>query len=180
MILSNFYRILETFSKGKDNGASTTLVKMDGTTVNCRWSSGREYYIYDILYFSQLSSHSNSLTTSGIAFGTGTTPPTFNDYKLSGELITNLSVSNTVSKNQDGNGTIEFTTVSLITNNNATDVTIGEVAYVHMNQSCYPTSTSIITGYYMCERTVLDTPVTIPAGGIGQVTYTIRMNYPTA
>ena len=29
------------------------------------------------------------------------------------------------------------------------------------------------------ERTVLETPVTIPAGGVGQVTYTIRMNYPT-
>lgn len=28
------------------------------------------------------------------------------------------------------------------------------------------------------NRTVFDTPVTIAAGGVGQVTYTIRMNYP--
>lgn len=58
-----------------------------------------------------------------------------------------------------------------ITNNNETDITIGEVGIVYQTGSSYSV---------LFERTVLESPITIPAGGVGQVTYTIRMNYPTA
>ena len=42
------------------------------------------------------------------------------------------------------------------------------------------TGNSIYTTYpYLIERTVLESPITIPAnGGVGQVTYKIRMDYP--
>lgn len=43
---------------------------------------------------------------------------------------------------------------------------------------CTPDSTAA----HVCliERTLLDTPVTIPVGGVGQVTYTICFTYPDA
>ena len=64
----------------------------------------------------------------------------------------------------------EGSAVLTITNNNATDITIGEVGIVYQGSNTAA----------LLERTVLDSPITIPAGGVSQITYTIRMNYPTA
>ena len=97
---------------------------------------------------------------SGVLFGTGTTPPTYTDNKLSGSPIRGLTVSAEVTKENYSN---EIVALYTITNNTGNDVTIGEVGL------CYT--------WALLDRTVLENPVTIPAGSIGQITYTITFNY---
>ena len=112
---------------------------------------------------------------AGVIFGNGATPPTIDDYFLSGDQITGIEYTSNVSSVIDDNG-VTVTGVYTITNNNTSDITISEVGLVG------PCTTGTPYYYWRCmvERTLLDTPVVIPAGGIGQVTYTIRFNYPTA
>ena len=115
-------------------------------------------------------------SNGGVIFGSGTTPPSLDDYKLSSSIISTITASApTPSVVTDDNG-VSVTTIYSLTNTGTEDITVGEVGLI---ASLYSSSS---TEYYLkalLERTVLDTPVTIPAGGIGQVTYTIRMNYPT-
>lgn len=110
---------------------------------------------------------------SGVAFGTGTTEPALDDYTLSGNIVSTLTPSSetTITHTADFSS---LTCVYTLSNTGDADVTIAEVGLF---------STPITnSGYRICllERTVLDEPVTIPAGGVGRVTYTIRMEYPTA
>ena len=117
----------------------------------------------------------NLNTNGGVAFGTGNTPPTLDDYKFSGDLITTITGTATVNVAHDDNG-LGATALYSLTNTGSSDITIGEIGLIASLESNTSTGSSYKA---LLERTVLDTPVTIPAGGIGQVTYTIRMNYPT-
>lgn len=115
----------------------------------------------------------NASTQDIVRFGDGDTPPTRDDYKLSGNVITGFTstYAKTVSK-QDENG-FTVTALHTITNNNSNEITIREVGKFSRTQYASGSYTQ-----YLLDRTVLDTPVTIPAGGIGQVEYTITFNYP--
>lgn len=108
----------------------------------------------------------------GVIFGDGNIPVTIDDYCLSGNIITTLS----------GNGTVTWTasdtelvgeSTFLLTNTGTSEVTIRECGlFGGANNN---------NGYTrMLDRTVLDTPVTIPAGGVGQIVYTVRIVFPTA
>ena len=112
--------------------------------------------------------------TSGVLFGTGDTPASLDDYKLAGDVIQNIatSIHKTYSYSE---AQPSLKAVYTITNNNAAAITIKEVA---LNLQFHYSSNSS-TGCVI-DRTVLDTPVTIPAGGVGQVEYTITLNLPTA
>lgn len=110
-------------------------------------------------------------TYGGVIFGTGTTPPTMDDYKLSGEIIKTLVSSASCVTSVDDDG-ITVTTTYTLTNTSDKEITIGEIAAF--------TAAGSTTNSVMMDRTVLDTPVTIEPGGVGQITYSIRMNYPTA
>lgn len=95
----------------------------------------------------------------GVVFGEGTEPPTYEDYKLSGTPITGINATVT---NNNKNEATELEYVYTITNGNSEAITIAEIGIV-------------TSGYYLLERSLLDTPITIPAGGIGQVTYRINL-----
>lgn len=111
-----------------------------------------------------------SYNYGGVVFGTGDTAPNPDDYKLSGSVITKISASGSVSVTQDDDG-CTFTGVYTITNTDSADIVVKEVGL--LMKGAY-------SGVFLIERTVLDEPITIPADGVGQITYTIRMNYPTA
>lgn len=116
-------------------------------------------------------------THGGVVIGTGTTPPTADDYALSGDIISTFSASASVERFNDENGA-GVTATYMITNTGTSDFTIGEIGLIaNISHSTYSSSTNTLKA--LLERTVLDAPVTIPAGGIGQVVYTIRVNYPT-
>lgn len=106
----------------------------------------------------------------GVCFGNGTTPPTENDHCMEGDLLTNYGYSQTYNFSKDS-VTVTYT----ITNSGNDPFTISEVgllthAYQQDKYGSYYSSGILL------DRTVLESPITIPAGGVGQVTYTIRMN----
>ena len=115
----------------------------------------------------------------GLCFGNGDSPESFDGYNMSGELFTNYSHSFKKDIIYDDDGVTQSYLFTL-TNNGTEDFTIKEVGffdYAYMKHKDY-------SRYYrynfLVERTVLDSPITIPAnGGVGQVTLTFRANYPT-
>ena len=127
-------------------------------------------YSYPNMYYIQTSTASDG----GVILGTGTTTPTLNDYCLSGDMITTFTYSKNVTVTSDESG-VTITALYTITNTGSSAFTIGEIGLIAASYN------KPAPGYKcLVERTVLDTPVTIPAGGVGQVVYTITFNYPTA
>lgn len=125
----------------------------------------------DNKYIANLAQVRTSLTPGGVYFGTGDKEPTFDDYAISGEIISTIAASANVVATPDDDG-CTFVSTYTVTNNGSAPVTIKEVCLYYRAPS---------EGLFLVERTLLDTPVTIDAdGGVGQVTYTIRFNYPTA
>ena len=170
MILGNYYKAFLPCVSGQD----ITLTNTSGEKNVTIYSSSR--------FANSLESGLNrgakpSYTSGGgelafVVLGTGNEPPALSDYKLSGDIVTGFGSNVSFSGENAGDETYsQGTAVMTITNNNETDITIGEVGIVYQTGSSYSV---------LFERTVLESPITIPAGGVGQVTYTIRMNYPTA
>lgn len=159
MVLKNFFVLLA----GKLGNEWTYPIGPSGSSVGVNNNkSGSCVDLYYTLNNGVLSQY----TPSGVVFGTGNTPPTVDDYALAGDIVTGLVASKSYTYTKDDNG-VTYEVVYTLTNSTSNDVTIAEVATMAHSAAC------------LIERTVLEEPVTIPAGGVGQVTYTIRMNYPT-
>lgn len=119
---------------------------------------------------------------SGLYFGSGTTKPTIDDYRLESETIQNLAGIPNVTVVHNDESFMSATVSMVVTNNNSEAVTISEVglfgsdSYMHMSL----TSTSTSGAAFLLERSLLDKPVTIQPGGVGKIEYTIRLNFPEA
>ena len=174
MFVKNFYMKLavDLTQKNQETG-----IHPHGFGSN--YSDVTDYYIgYSYAYTGfDVNYITSSGLSSGVLFGDGDTPVTVDDYNIKGNRITNLTVSSNSVVNYSDSNKATMTVNYTVTNNNATDVTIKEIAMFKMTQKSGSNNTAF---YLMLDRTVLDSPVTIEAGGIGQVTYTIDMNYPTA
>ena len=118
-----------------------------------------------------------SLTTyGGVIFGDGATPPTLNDYKLSGNLITSINTTASVLKFKDDyTGTHTIEAEYTVNNTGTQSITIREIGLIAAGGA----SSSQIDMKCLLERTVLDSPVIIPRGGSAVITYTIRIFDPS-
>ena len=175
MFLDNYYRILGMYFAQRFDGVSLTLT--NGVSVKA--------YYYNVntapynFCMESLSNLSTNYGSNGVIFGDGTTPPAASDYCLSGNVVTGIVASSTRSATCTDNGS-ENTVLFTITNNNIKSVTISEVGYVGYNQYYTgPTGSGSYSERFLLDRTLLESPITIEPGGVGQVTYTLRMNYPT-
>lgn len=159
VMLANFLGCLHGFNiySGAGNYAYPTL--------NVGPSSSCFYYLGRTI-------RTESGDKVGVSFGTGNTAPTMDDYGLSGDLITTLTATSAAAREA---GTGDVSIVYTLTNSGSSEITIREVAW--FGYSYIKESGSWFSAMY--DRTVLDTPVTIPAGGVGQVTYTICAEMPT-
>ena len=127
------------------------------------------------------SSSANSLPYRGVCFGDGDTPPTPADLNISGNAFSTYNALYNLSTGVDDSGHIYVKAHYTITNTGDQAFTIKEIglfAAPSLNKG--PDIAVSGTFSILLDRTVLDTPVTIPAGGIGQVEYTITFNLPTA
>lgn len=108
---------------------------------------------------------------NGVMFGDGDTPPTENDYALSGNAISNttITVTPTVTFETDSDGLGVTRGRYVIANISQSPVTIKEVALFAALYA--PTSSA-----YLMDRTVLTEPLTIEVGGVGILTYEIATN----
>ena len=169
MLTRNWYRFISYFISCKDNTNVPKFKSVKGAETVIATNNALNIYSINEMCKTLRTEYVSGSGAGGVYFGTGDTPPTLDDYKLSGDVISGISASVDIVCT-DGNIDSEYAEIKIVytvTNSNGEEITIKEVALA--------TSSAI-----MIDRTVLDTPVTIPAGGIGQVTYTIRMNYPTA
>lgn len=199
MFTKNYYKFLTRNLTGLATGDLHGLyIETDGTvgpkyysTYNSISESLPSYWDeamsnlkgYDIK--SPIQNNSNSsLFSYGTVLGTGTTPPTPDDYTLSGAAITTIvnsySIKNEIDEDNMG---MTKTATYTITNSGDTDITIGEIGIFVERRWQSQTTTGLSPqayhhGFVMIERSVLEAPVTIPAGGIGQVTYSIRLDFP--
>lgn len=180
MLTNNWYKILGAAMAYVSNTVKFTAY--DGTATNTISNS----YAVSSLKFGDNSSSTpylgNVLTalpqsnSAGVIFGNGDTPPTLEDYKLSGDIVSGFTCSAAISKASTDNG-ISITARYTITNTSSSEIVIKEIGVVSKIMSSNYSGLKYIG---LLDRTVLDTPVTIPAGGVGQVEYTITFNYPWA
>lgn len=135
------------------------------------------YRIYAAKYIDTLTPESTSADTyAGVAFGTGTTPASAEDYTLenqvpSGSLSFTNSSTYTTTEDEDGRWNISATFV--VKNNTESDIAISEIGYFGSIQ--YGQTSTYSPKYVPClmERTVLAEPITIPAGQAKVITYKV-------
>lgn len=166
MLTKNFYAYIKASFSGSNSVA--TFTKTDGTTGTVSTSA-------DYPPFKVMNKWAKSITGTGVSFGTGTTPATASDYVLESILDDNkINVSTPSSISFSRYDTYEEYTVTFgVTNKTADAITISE-----MGLTAVPYSPHSGNNFFaLVDRTVLDAPITIPAGQSKQITYTIRFNY---
>lgn len=100
-------------------------------------------------------------TGSGVRVGSGSTAPAKNNYRLESEIET-TSGAVTAERGYSNNRPYLRLTVS-VTNTGTEAITVREIGYFQTFDG----------NGYMLDRTLLSTPLTIAAGGTGQIVYTI-------
>lgn len=114
----------------------------------------------------------------GVYFGSGTTPAAKTDYTLEAPITSGLTITNpsTYLLDNDGAGKYTYSMPFILTNTTSTDIVINEVG-LFTPQYYYNSSSNY--GYYIClmERTVLDTPVVVPARDSVLFTYKISFHH---
>ena len=118
---------------------------------------------------------SNESYFVGVVFGTGNTAPTIDDYQMAGEHFVDYTESHSFENTIDGT-TRTLSCRYTLTNTSTESVTIGEIG---LSGNAYRKNGSwyYYTGFLL-ERSVLDSPITIPAGGVGVITYTLKFALP--
>ena len=120
-------------------------------------------------YALKTGAQTNNYTSGGIYLGDGTAAESEDDYKLAGNIITTISHSTTVSCSTDENGNGVTTAKITVTNTGSSDITISEIGAV--TNFYYSTNTSVKK--ILADRTLLENPITLAPGEVGQITYTI-------
>ncbi|MBQ6991048.1 MAG: hypothetical protein IJN58_08320 [Clostridia bacterium] len=116
-----------------------------------------------------------SSLSMGVMFVTGGTAPQKESVWIDGNVVSGISTTVTKETATDDNGVPYTSATYSITNNNASAITIDEVCWLTL---IYKTQYG--NSPYIADRTRLASPITIEPGGIGQVTYTVKVSWPTA
>lgn len=119
--------------------------------------SGNDICLLPSRYYNTKDDTDWTLGYSYMALGTGDTPPTVEDYKLSGELITSLTYQGRTTLNDNNSLTYSI----LVTNNTEQPVTIKEVCLALGTASVNSSSSGAAA---LLTRDVLATPVTLNVG----------------
>lgn len=171
MLTKNFYNIiLERFMfKTLENA----IVTSDGTVCDIYWNSSNLGYerLFQNMYQARKDANGE-----GVIFGTGTTPATPDDYNLESIITDGFSCAQgdvSITRNADCMGVV---VTHGITNTGSEPLSISEVGT--LGKVFKGTSTSNMA-VVLLDHTVLEEPIVINPGDSKQVTYTIRMNYPT-
>lgn len=177
MLTNNFKKILFKYIFGFstiDSGDypssefsdKPTLISISG--LNCPIDATNQYVLRDT-WFSVRNSLSTLATTptNGLGYiilGNGTTEPTPENYCLESQITENLSCDSvSVSRN-----TTTKTYTATFSNSGTSDIMVTEIGYV--SRMGYGTN-NIVYDNFLMDRTVLETPITIPAGESRTVTY---------
>jgi hypothetical protein len=140
----------------------------DGNTYYLSFPTSSAFPANSNVYFT------TSTSSSGIILGSGTTAPTENDYRLESQFTSSMSASVQSTLMLDENDNPETIFTITVTNQKNTAVTVAEVGLVESLSASRSFNSSPSYFAFLLDRTVLDTPVTIPAGGYAVIEYTIK------
>lgn len=175
MLLNNYRKILKQSILTNNGGGflydmGSQVTRRDGTSIALTYyeCQGRDPLICPPdsgRVFTTLPTTSKiQFNNIYIVFGDGDTPVSVDDFSISGNAITNISVSSKEGASTDVGGNILYTFI-----NRGDDATIKEVCIF----GCF--STGQTSSYKVALwREVLDTPLIVPAGST--FTYTISVN----
>ena len=116
-------------------------------------------------------------TWSGVSFGSGTTPPTLDDYQIE-SIFDDQQISAALThwvRGIDSNNKPYMELTYIVTNRTSGPITVSEVAIVSGDIAVCG-SYSDTSAYYndvLIDRTLLDTPVSIPSGDSASIKYRI-------
>lgn len=115
-----------------------------------------------------------SASAAGICIGTGNTAATENDYQLETPITSgfNTSVTQVVALDVSGNPYLQFDIT--ITNTSGAAMTISEIGYRQNVRGSTTQGSAGSNRVCLFDRTVLSSPVTIPAGENGVIRYTLK------
>lgn len=169
MFLDNWYKILGMAFNGKS--PSVVTVPGNSATLSIAYMNVSSTTIY----YPSLKNIPTGWHPGGVVFGDGGAAVSRNDYCLSGNRFTTFAGAASVETGIDDDGVYAIGKYTL-TNTGTEDFTIREVGLFtkYMQQNMDNINHAVLV-----ERSILDNPITIPAGGVGQITYTVRMAYPT-
>lgn len=121
-----------------------------------------------------------SLGPKGICLGSGTAEVTYEDYKLSGEVIANKLVQVSINRTFNVNNHKWTSTLVATYNNSAsTDVVISEWGLWRTQNSSYATDFNNAASYhFLMFREVLDEPIVIEAGTTATLTFSVDVPMP--
>jgi hypothetical protein len=169
------FKVVETSSTPPDaNDAYSdhpTLISISGSNCPISIGSGSSAYVLRRVWITTVNALSTLATTptNGLGYivlGNGTTEPTPEDYRLESQITTNLSCDSvSVSRN-----TTIKTYTATFSNSGTSPMTITEIGYVSRIIYTY-TYFNFVYDDFLMDRTVLETPITIPAGESRTVTY---------
>ena len=163
MLTKNFYALMRT-GLGKVNSA---IVSENGEQKTVRYDGDWWHGV-----FNNMNNYNSTTSSQNVEFGIGTTPATVNDYKLESEITTGISVAYPSSVTTEQTDSYILWTVTFGVTASV-EVTISEIGL----KSRANTSDGGASNTVLVDRTILDEPITIPAGQSKQITYTIRFNY---
>lgn len=145
-----------------------------GTFVSCSSQASKTYISTPSTITSQTDSIKGSFTPNilKVGFGSSATPESFDDYALESIISDYLTKSATgvITANADGTFTIDYQILISAT----ADITIQEIGLFLPTSYQVVSNSSVSHGYYaLINRIVLDKPVTIANGSVGNITFSI-------
>jgi len=121
-----------------------------------------------------------ALIPNGICLGDGNAEVTYEDYKLSGTLVTNKlqELSTTITYDEETNKW-KKTLVATYSNTGTTDITISEWGlWTYTTVSTSTTYNNSSSDHVLVYREVLDEPIVIEAGTTATLTFSIDIPMP--
>lgn len=172
MVTRNWYNLMKAYRYRISN--ELTVVNVDGGTWKVFFQDNEN--VIPALALSPNKGLSFSFSSKTFAtgvyyiLGRGTTPATVDDYNLEDMITSGLSCSWAIAVDEDKDAIHKLT----LTSTSNEDITIGEIGIAG--------NVNVAGNWYsvLLERTVLDSPITIPAGGLGVIDYAVKVPIPTA
>ena len=163
MLTKNFYALMR-------NGLGITSSNVVNENNEIKKAAYTSSYWYGI--FTKMNYYDSTSNSQCVEFGNGTTPATINDYNLESKITTGINVAYPSSVTTEQTDSYILWTVTFGVTASV-ETTISEIGL----KSLATLSSNNSSTRVLIDRTVLDEPVTIPAGQSKQITYTIRFNY---
>jgi len=156
----NFLKHLKcAFQEANETG----LVDTSGNTVEIYHPFAGNYHFLDV-------KGGEGGATKGIVIGSGTTPPTNDDYKLESQYNTSVfSYSSTSITIVDEEGYVVLRIIRTFTNVSGSSKTINEVGLI-----CRTGSPTVTNALILIARDVLSTPITVEDGESVVIRYVIK------